>query len=426
MADATIRLSICIPTYNRAGYLNDVLTDLFEQGADLGPFEVIVGDNASPDGTPLVLREWAQRRPEVRFVRQAENVGVYGNLVTVYRLAKGRYCVYLADDDRLNLVEVRSYMDHLDRNPTFVAAYSAWEHWDERAQSSLGASHYLDQPLEFSRTSGAELFNALIYSRILPEICMFRTEALHAILSRPSLSYWSYVWLANLFDLGDVVFMPTPYYRSIAVHRIDGPADHVGANEVIYARDAYEGGLEYLAHRIFKNMGCEGVPPDQVPVVAEMIGRFMTERLPPAIQLLCGRKNYIGAYEYLTRRLARGINNDDLYAFYSDFYRADFRERLARLAASQSIAETFAAVTPLSAVALYKLPDGPSWAADLAGQNTPPLVHVMDDFATVRALEPGRVLFVTDAAADRDALLAEGVAPGLVLRLEHLLLQFTI
>ncbi len=320
-------------------------------------------------------------------------------------------------------------MDHLDRNPTFVAAYSAWEHWDERAQSSLGASHYLDQPLEFSRTSGAELFNALIYSRILPEICMFRTEALHAILSRPSLSYWSYVWLANLFDLGDVVFMPTPYYRSIAVHRIDGPADHVGANEVIYARDAYEGGLEYLAHRIFKNMGCEGVPADQVPVVAEMIGRFMTERLPPAIQLLCGRKNYIGAYEYLTRRLARGINNDDLYAFYSDFYRADFRERLARLA---RLAEYY---PPRRSPRLRRSAPSRSTSCRMArpGRRTWRArtrlrwCTLMDDFATVRLrLNRGASYFVTDAAADRDALLAEGVAPGLVLRLEHLLLQFTI
>ena len=161
MTDQPLRLSICIPTYKRAGYLNDVLTDLFEQPVELGPFEVLVGDNASPDDTPLVLHDWARRRPEVRYVRQTENVGVYGNLVTVYRLAKGRYSVYLADDDRLNLAEVAAYMDCLDANPNLVAAYSAWEYWDEQKGAAFGASHQLEEPLVFNRSNGAELFNAL-------------------------------------------------------------------------------------------------------------------------------------------------------------------------------------------------------------------------------------------------------------------------
>lgn len=139
MTDQQPRLSICIPTYNRASYLNDALTDLFAQEVELGPFEIIVGDNASPDETPVVLHEWKRRRPEVRSVRQTENVGVYGNLVTVYRLARGRYCVYLADDDRLNLTEVVAYMDLLDANPNLVAAYSAWEYWDEQKGAAFGA-----------------------------------------------------------------------------------------------------------------------------------------------------------------------------------------------------------------------------------------------------------------------------------------------
>jgi glycosyltransferase involved in cell wall biosynthesis len=426
-----LRLSICIPTFNRASYLNDLLSDLFAQEVDLGPFEVIVGDNASPDDTPAVLRAWAARRPEVRYVRQTQNVGAYGNLLTAYRLARGRYAVYVADDDRLNLAEVRAYLDCLDANPNLAAAYSAWEYWDEQKGSAFGASHHLDEPLVFNRTNGADLFNALINRNILPEICVFRTEALHAILSKPSLAYWSYVWLANLFDLGDVVFLPRPYYRSIAIHRIDGPPDHVGAHEVIYARDSYQGGLEYLAQRMFRNVGVDGVPADQAPAVAEMIARFLTERLPPAIQLLLGRKNPIGAYEFLTRRLARGINNDSLYAYYDEFYGEPFRELLARMAAMQSVAETFASMTLLTAVVLCRLSDSPTWAAGLANQVTPVPTHILDNVASVQALDPGRVLpgrvlFVTESAADRDALIADGVAPGLVLRLENLLRQFTL
>jgi glycosyltransferase involved in cell wall biosynthesis len=424
--ESALRLSICIPTYKRAGYLNDVLTDLFEQGVDLGPFEVIVGDNASPDDTPTVLGDWAAQRPEVRYVRQTENVGVYGNLLTVYRLARGRYAVYLADDDRLNLAEVRAYMDCLDANPNLAAAYSAWEYWDEQKGSAFGASHHLDEPLVFNRTNGVELFNALINRNILPEICMFRTDALRAILSKPSLSYWSYVWLANLFDVGDVVFLPRPYYRSIVVHRIDGPPDHVGAHEVIYARDNYQAGLEYLAQRMFRNVGCDGVPPDQAAAVAEMIGGFMASRLPPAIQLLLGRKNPIGAYEFLARRLARGINNDSLYAYYDEFYGEPFRERLPRMCAIQSIVETLRSITLLDAIVLYRLPGAAAWMAGLASHDADIRSYTLDDVAEIDAVESGRALMVTGTDADREALVASGVAPGLVLKVDELLRQYAL
>jgi abequosyltransferase len=45
-------LTIAIPTYNRAGYLKELLSILADQLKDEPRVELIISDNASPDETP--------------------------------------------------------------------------------------------------------------------------------------------------------------------------------------------------------------------------------------------------------------------------------------------------------------------------------------------------------------------------------------
>jgi glycosyltransferase involved in cell wall biosynthesis len=63
-------LSVCIPTYNRAGYLHECLSSIETRGLD-NLVEVVVSDNASTDDTLDVLKEFANRLP-LRWVVQAE------------------------------------------------------------------------------------------------------------------------------------------------------------------------------------------------------------------------------------------------------------------------------------------------------------------------------------------------------------------
>ena len=46
-------LSICVPTFNRARYLECLLEDLASKIGELGcSYELLIGDNASEDETP--------------------------------------------------------------------------------------------------------------------------------------------------------------------------------------------------------------------------------------------------------------------------------------------------------------------------------------------------------------------------------------
>lgn len=90
-------LSICIPTYNRAGFLRECLSSL--ELSDLGHvIEIVVSDNASTDNTLEVLEEFKATLP-LRYVVQSENLGPERNFDAVITAAQGEYCWLLGSDD---------------------------------------------------------------------------------------------------------------------------------------------------------------------------------------------------------------------------------------------------------------------------------------------------------------------------------------
>jgi len=102
----TPKVSIGIPTYNRPDGLLRTIKQLASQThANL---EILVSNNASPN--PMVaalLSRCAELDPRIRFVNQAENLGIFKNFQYVLNHTEGEYFMWAADDD--------------EWDPTFVA-----------------------------------------------------------------------------------------------------------------------------------------------------------------------------------------------------------------------------------------------------------------------------------------------------------------
>ena len=93
----TVKLSICIPTYNREKYLRQLLDSIARQPLD--DVEVVVSDNASPDDTEQVLREFSRKINRLVVHRWDKNVGADRNYLKVVELASGEYCWFMGSDD---------------------------------------------------------------------------------------------------------------------------------------------------------------------------------------------------------------------------------------------------------------------------------------------------------------------------------------
>lgn len=94
-------LSICIPTYNRAGFLSTSL-ERFLQGitSDMD-IELLISDNCSSDETPEVVKSAMTDGLKWTYIRNEYNIGPDGNFLQCFRKAKGKYIWLCGDDDFL-------------------------------------------------------------------------------------------------------------------------------------------------------------------------------------------------------------------------------------------------------------------------------------------------------------------------------------
>lgn len=106
-----VKLSICIPTYNRKSKILAQLSRLLPQinKYSTNEVEVIVSDNCSSDGTSDELRE-LHIINQFELVTQSVNLGLVGNLYYLFEHARGEYVWFLSDDDILESDAVDSIM----------------------------------------------------------------------------------------------------------------------------------------------------------------------------------------------------------------------------------------------------------------------------------------------------------------------------
>ena len=144
-------VSVLCATFNHEDYLRQTLDSFLAQKTDF-PFEVLVNDDASTDGTAEILREYAQRYPDViRPFYQEENL--YSRRMNVYDLvffpaARGKYIALCEGDDYWNDPEkLQLQVDWLETHPD----YSACVH------NSIGT--FSDQPdrVLFARTGDRDI-----------------------------------------------------------------------------------------------------------------------------------------------------------------------------------------------------------------------------------------------------------------------------
>ena len=118
-------LSLCVPTFNRAGFLRDALQAILSQigPAEQALVEVVVSDNASTDDTPQVIAALQAAFPQVclRSHRQAQNTGPDANIYEVVKLARGEFAYILSDDDILLPGAIATLIELIKSHPDLDA-----------------------------------------------------------------------------------------------------------------------------------------------------------------------------------------------------------------------------------------------------------------------------------------------------------------
>ena len=132
-------VSVIIPAYNQALYLDEALRSVLAQTCP--DFEVIVVDDGSTDDTPGVTKQHTD--PRVHYVYQ-ENQGLSAARNTGIRHAQGRYLTYLDSDDLFLPHKLAVLIAEIERPPAagLVAGHAI-------PIDAMGnpIGHIFDQPL---------------------------------------------------------------------------------------------------------------------------------------------------------------------------------------------------------------------------------------------------------------------------------------
>jgi len=118
-------VSICVPTRNRAESLRESLKSLC--GQDYDPLEILISDNGSDDGTEEVGLEAAQADRRVRYVRQTQDIGLYGNHNFCLDASRGEFVCLFHDHDERDSSIVSAYVDFLRQHPRVGVVCSDWD-----------------------------------------------------------------------------------------------------------------------------------------------------------------------------------------------------------------------------------------------------------------------------------------------------------
>lgn len=120
------KLSVCIPTYNRAKFLAEALESVISQAP--AACEIVVSDNASTDHTPEIVSDIKRRFPALTYVRQETNIGLDRNFDAAVSHAHGEYCWLLGDDDVLKPGAIKCVLEVLKMPYSLVLVNG--EYWD--------------------------------------------------------------------------------------------------------------------------------------------------------------------------------------------------------------------------------------------------------------------------------------------------------
>jgi hypothetical protein len=91
------KVTIGVPVYNGAAYLDECLQNLADQ--TFQDFIVLVYDNASTDETQEIGMRWAAKDPRFSYVRQPFNKGATQNFLDVLDAARSDWFMWRAHDD---------------------------------------------------------------------------------------------------------------------------------------------------------------------------------------------------------------------------------------------------------------------------------------------------------------------------------------
>lgn len=171
-------VSICCLSYNHVSYIRQCLDGFIMQKTDF-PFEVLLHDDASTDGTVDIIKEYENKYPSIiKPIYQTENQHSKGVKISAtfnYPRAQGKYIAMCEGDDYwLDPLKLQKQVDFLEGYPQYGLVHTAIEYVDTK-------SNIIEPPTGLHKSFEKRIFNGYVFDYylihpgfIMTVSCIFR------------------------------------------------------------------------------------------------------------------------------------------------------------------------------------------------------------------------------------------------------------
>ena len=133
-------VSIVILTHNHDSSISKNLDMILDQ--DYDNIEIIVGDDASSDATPLILKQYKQSHPDkITIILNESKLGITGNCNSALSVCSGKYITFNGGDDQMLPGKISTQVDYLESHPDCDLCYHNMEAFDAKTDEVLYYTH---------------------------------------------------------------------------------------------------------------------------------------------------------------------------------------------------------------------------------------------------------------------------------------------
>lgn len=425
------KLSICIPTRNRAALLERTIRFLLLEAEFPFAIEVCVSDNASIDETPQVVASFIDQGLPVRYRRNEIGVPMWTNYSNVMRHGRGEYLVALSDDDLLIIPQVVKVIQTLDQDPNVVAAYAPFEYFDDVQQVGGRYSYDLNRFPESTRLSirnPVETANFFLQQVVPPELLIYRAEVVATLFSETRFCYTNLFDMSGLLLQGDVIFFREAFYRWVTESSAQSPPRaHAGTFEGAAGWNSWRGGIEELIQTLFERGGIT-LDTSGKAALKGALDQFELRRMSVTLGVALNTREFLTAFEIYSRIRAfcgqAGLDPLALPAF------VVARDTLRDAMPSAYLTHVVRQEQHCNQILMVDLRDPEKLGQQLRGQLVEQNMLAIRAGGIVPPLEtvPDHVtrLVVVETRAQKRNWIAAGYTPGQVFDLESLSTRFPL
>jgi glycosyltransferase involved in cell wall biosynthesis len=415
------KISIFIPTYNRADFLDYLLNKFSSEWIFPFQIEIYIADNASNDNTVDVVERYMDAGLPIKYFRHDDVISLAYNFDWGRRHSSGEYVMYLADDDLIVPEVIASVIRYLDVNPGIVACFSPCVDYDDVHGQPLGQSYTLDDNIIARKSEFLAFFEVLVRTGVRPEAGIWRADAISHVGPLRVFSFAPYADLADMLLIGDVLFVREAFYRLVVRSKLAPTLTHAGVGVAKSGWDQEKGGFEELFTVITDRCGIE-VSGDMRKKLGRMIDLAVVARQVCALGLWCDLKEYIRAYElYVRIRLTLlRLSIDE-----KDFQNLDIIKNIMRHRVPLRVAIELARVQRIRKVML--IGSCISSAEALRDAGLPDVIEIKRVMNWDELETPSRAnLIIAENADQRMRVIGQGYPAGMVLDLAYLKERYAI